>query len=108
MSSIRKDDSHYTEVEAGQEVYCYQVPGNGKEWILEEFIADAPSSSDGWVALIWDYDGTQELIRASYTSVERKLSRTIVGDGVKKLALVLHNKGDSSLVMGGEYKAKEI
>lgn len=106
--ATRKDDLYYTSVTEGQEVISYQVPGNGEQWILEEFIADAPSSSDGFVALVWDYDGTPEYIMVSYTSVQRPLSKTIVGDGTKKLALVLHNGGDSALVMGGSYKAKEL
>lgn len=106
--STRKDDTYYTSVTAGQEVISYQIPENGKEWILEDFIADAPSSSDGYVALVWDYDGTPEYIIVSYTSSHRNLTKTVVGDGVKKLALVLHNSGDSSLIMGGSYKAKEL
>jgi len=106
--SVRKDDSYYTSVTEGQELISYQVPANGKEWFIEEFIADAPSSSDGFVALVWDYDGTPEYIMVSYTSTHRPLSKSVVGDGTKKLALVLHNSGDSSLVMGGSYKAKEL
>jgi hypothetical protein len=106
--AIRKDDSYYTSVSAGQEVISYQVPADGKEWLIEEFIADAPSSSDGYVALVWDYDGTPEYIMVSYTSVQRPLIKSITGDGTKKLAIVLHNGGSDTLVMGGSYKVREL
>jgi hypothetical protein len=107
--AIKKCDSYYAEVSAGQEVYSYLTPGNGKEWEIKTFHADAPSSSDGWVALIWDYDGAgEEIITLTYTSTDRVLNRSITGDGTKKLAIVLHNGGSDNLVMGGEYDAKEL
>jgi len=107
--ATQKNDTYYDEVAAGSEVYSYQVPGDTKEWEVRDFHADAPSSSDGWVALIWDYGGAaEEIITLTYTSVERTLNRSLVGDGVKKLAIVLHNGGSDDLVMGGEYNAKEL
>lgn len=107
--AIQKNDSYYSNVGAGNELSSYEVPGNGAEWEIKTFRADAPSSSDGWVALIWDYEGgSEEIITLTYTSTERVLNRSIVGDGTKKLAIVLHNGGSDNLVMGGEYDAKEL
>ncbi len=107
--AVTKDDAHYAEVSAGQEISSEQVPASGKEWIIGIFQADAPSSSDGWVALVWDYEGaSEEFLTLTYTSTERVISRSVVGDGVKKLAIVLHNGDSDSLVMGGLYKVKEL
>ena len=108
--STNKDDFYYVVVEAGQEIASEQVPTNGKEWIVGEFEGDAPSSSDGYVALVWDYEGAgEEILALTYTSKPpKKLNKVITGDGVKKLALVFHNSGTFDLAMGGCYKAKEL
>lgn len=107
--AVGKDDAHYEVVTAGQEVSHEQVPANGKVWNITYVEADAPSSSDGWIALIWDYGGAnEEILFLTYASKSKSLDREIVGDGTKVLALILHNEGGTDLMMGGCYEAREI
>jgi hypothetical protein len=108
---VDKSRSFYTIVPA---LYEYTddpdyVLGDGVELLIESVKGIAPNSSEGWVALVWDYDGEEEeILFLTYGSDEVKLNRVIVGDGVKKLCLVLHNESGADLAMGGRYKAKEL
>jgi hypothetical protein len=104
-----KSDLHYEKVTGGTEVLVEQTPADGAEWRITKAEGIAPSSSDGWVAVVWDYEGdNEEILFLTYTSSEKQLSRTITGDGTKKLTLVLHNDGGSDLYMGCGYEAKEL
>lgn len=106
---INRDSEYYAIVPSGEEQAWSQVPENGKKWIIRNVEAAAPNCSDGWVAIIWDYDGSNpEVLFVAYDSAEKDLTKSIVGDGAKKLAIVLHNEGLSELVMGGKYKAREL
>lgn len=107
--SIRRDDIYYDSVPFGQEYASEQVPDNGKVWIIESVDFNAPSTDSGWIALIWDYEGNdEEILALTYESKEKALNITIEGDGTKKLALVLHNEGLTTLTMGGSYSVKEL
>lgn len=107
--AIRKDKSFYKSVPMLEEHYDEVVPEDGKEWIIESMEGVAPSSSEGYVALVWDYEGdNEEMLFLTYTSDSKILNRVIVGDGVKRLAVVLHNESGTTLAMGGSYKAKEL
>lgn len=106
---INRDDSHIELVSAGTEVSSEQIPANGAEWEITYIEADAPSSSDGWVSIIWDYGGVGEQpLFLTYTSKAKRTGISVVGDGVKKLAIVLHNESASSLFMSGAYEAREL
>lgn len=107
--AINKDDIQYEKVLAGTEVTIEQIPASGKEWRVTRAEGIAPSSSDGWVAVVWDHEGVnEEILFLTYTSSVKKLSKTIIGDGVKKLVIVLHNDGGSDLFMGCGYEAREL
>jgi len=107
--SIRKDDSKYAVIPPLEEHSQEQIPPDGKEWLIESVEGVAPNSSEGWVALIWDYEGeNEEILFLTYASNSKTINKIIVGDGVKRLAIVLHNESGADLAMGGEYKAKEF
>jgi len=107
--SIRKDQSVYKIVPPLEEHSEEQIPADGKEWVIESVKGVAPNSSEGWVALVWDYEGeNEEILFLTYESGGDRINEVIVGDGVKKLALVFHNESGTDLAMGGSYKAKEL
>lgn len=107
--ATRKDDTYFDSVPFGQEYASEQIPGNGETWFIESVDFVAPSTDTGWVALIWDYEGqSEEILCMTYESTMKFLGVSIVGDGTKKLALVLHNESLTTLTMGGCYKAKEL
>lgn len=107
--AINKNDSYFAAVPLSQEYASEQVPANGKTWIVDSIDFNAPSTDSGWVALIWDYQGSgEQILELTYTSKTKAVNFVLEGDGSKKLALVLHNESLGTLVMGGSYTAKEL
>lgn len=113
--SSRKDRSLYKIIPALEEhsddypEETPQIPGDGQEWLIEMVKGIAPNSSEGWVALVWDYNGdNEEILFLTYGSDEVKINHIIVGDGVKKLCIVFHNESGADLAMGCRYLAKEL
>ena len=115
--AVRKDRTLYKIIPSLQEFAddapeeTPQVPANGKEWFIESVRGTAPNCSEGWVALVWDYDGpNEEYLYATYNSDKdfMPLNKVIVGDGTKKLCIVFHNESGADLLMGFVYKAREL
>lgn len=110
--AIKRDDSYYKEVEPpiiGGEASWSQIPDNGVTWIIDNIETIAPGSNNGWVAVIWDYEGaSEEVLFFSYGSSSKRINRTIIGDGIKKLAIVLYNISAIPLYLGGSYEAREL
>ena len=61
------------------------------------------------VKLVWDIGGPgEEVIASTHGDANVELVRQVVGDGTKKLALVLENDAPSAQVLGGRYEAREL
>jgi len=80
---------------------------NGETWEIGFWYGNANPFRDTHVMLVWDYLGTtEEILALTYTSEYRYLGRTLTGDGVKQLSIVLVNDsaGTERLGAGYEYK----
>ena len=106
---IDRGDSNYETVSAlGREVKD-QVPANGKTWEIVRFVGSAAYLSTTAVKLVWDFGGPgEEVIASTHGDANLELVRQVVGDGTKKLALVLENDAPSAQVLGGRYEAREL
>ena len=78
-----------------------QVIPNGETWHVRLMFANASYLDDVVVCLCWDYGGAgQEVIASSHGDMKFQLDRKLVGDGVKKLAIVLDNATPAARVIG--------
>ncbi len=87
-----------TTVNSGQAIAVTATPANGKKIIVTKFIGNDTSSAKASCKLVWDYDGTPESlwIINEGSPFEGEIETLeddseIVGDGTKKLAIVLDN-----------------
>ncbi len=106
---IDRSDSHYESVAALGRVTKDQVPASGKTWEVVRFAGSAAYSPETSVKLVWDLGGAgEEVIAATHGGANIELVRQVVGDGTKKLALVLENDSLSARTLGGRYEAREL
>jgi hypothetical protein len=83
-----------------------QVVPAGVTWKIVHFTASAAFLDDTEVRLVWDYEGAGETILAlTHGDLNMSMAIDVVGDGVKKLALVLLNDTAATHAVGGCYEA---
>ena len=106
---IDRGDSFYETVAATSQTVRDQVPANGKTWEVLRFIGSGAYLAETSVKLVWDYGGSSEEVLAStHGDANIALVRQVVGDGAKKLALVLENTSLSGQGLGARYEAREL
>lgn len=106
---IDRSDSHYETVAALGRVVKDQVPANGKTWEIVRFVGSAAYLATTAVKLVWDLGGTaEEVIASTHGDANLELVRQVVGDGAKKLAVVLENDAPSAQILGARYEAREL
>ncbi len=106
---IDRSDSIYETVSALGRVVKDQVPANGKTWEIVRFIGSAAYLAVTTVKLVWDFGGAgEEVIASTHGDANLELVRQVVGDGAKKLALILENDGVSAELLGGRYESREL
>ena len=106
---IDRSDSHYETVSALGRVVKDQVPANGKTWEVVRFVGSAAYLPATSVSLVWDFGGAgEEVIASTHGDTNLELVRQVVGDGAKKLAIVLENDADAAQVLGARYEAREL
>ena len=80
------------EVAPSTDVAVTVIPVDGAEIRLVDFEGNAAFSKDALVALVWDYGGTETIMRSTKGSIVSGKQKIIAtGDGVKKVGLVLQN-----------------
>ena len=78
------------------------TPANGKKVNVIKFLGEAPFTKNVVVKLIWDYGGGSEEILWSIEGASEMLDLdSIIGDGVKKIAIALDNGEASAVIMSG-------
>lgn len=104
-----KSKKYYKLVGALTEDASIIIIPNGEIWEVQSWVGSANGYRDTHVALIWDYDSSNENILAlTYGSLKSFIGELLVGDGVKKLAIVLRNDSLNSERLGAEYLAKKV
>jgi hypothetical protein len=84
-----------------------QIPAAGKVWRIERFVGAGAYLDDTIVCLIWDADGTPDILDCTHGDATHDLDIRITGDGVKVLRLALQNDTNDAHIMAGSYVAKE-
>jgi len=85
-----------------------QTIPNGDTWHISEIHIGASGSSACHVSLVWDYGGTEEILFSTGIPTNVHLNKDLVGDGTKKLAIVLTNNCTATKRMGMIYVAEEV
>lgn len=83
------------------------VPANGKVWRITKFTGNGAYLDDTIVCLVWDADGTPDILACTHGDTNMDLNIQVTGDGTKVLRLTIQNDTNEPHVMGGTYKAKE-
>lgn len=86
----------------------YIIP-NGETWEILRWWGSANPSKDCHVALVWDYDGGgEEIVALTHDGEKRDVKREFIGDGSKKLAVVLVNDSLDAERLGGGFEYKVL
>jgi len=99
---------YYKEVSSNTEDSQEFVIPDGETWEITRWNGSANAYRETHVCVIWDYDGTQELIAITYNSEKRDILRTFTGDGTKKMAIVLVNDSPNAERLGAEFDYKVL
>ena len=106
---IDRGDSFYETVAAVTQAVKDQIPPNGKTWEVVRFVGSAAYLAETSVRLVWDYGGVgEEVLASTHGDSNVELVRQVVGDGTKKLAIVLENTSLSGQAIGARYEAREL
>jgi hypothetical protein len=95
----RREHRFYVPVPAGNSVQSDYVVPNGRTFSLEEIGASPSTNCE--VRIIWDVDGTPDLLLATIRDSVQKTFKELVGDGVKKLRILLINNDLLTRSLGG-------
>jgi hypothetical protein len=106
---IDRSDSFYETVPALGDTVKDQVPPAGKTWEIVRFVGSAAYLAETSVKLVWDQGGAgEEVLASTHGDSNVEFVRQVVGDGIKKLALVLENTSQSGQALGARYTAREL
>lgn len=106
---VDRSDNLYETVSALGRVVKDQVPASGKTWEIVRFVGSGAYLPTTAVKLVWDHGGAgEEVIAATHGDANVEMVRQVVGDGAKKLAIVLENDSACAQVLGGRYEAREL
>jgi len=103
MSTI--SDARFVEV-VGLTISLHDlVIPNGETWEIQRISAEASYDSNVSVLFVWDRGGaSEEILLATHASfVDFRLNRQLVGNGIKKFALISQNLSSSRVVIGGSW-----
>ena len=106
---VSQSDHNYGDVAANSETEHDEVIPSGETWRLKLFTANGAYLDDTLVCLMWDRGGDdEELLAASHGDASIPMGKELVGDGAKKLTIVLTNDTSSAHVMGGRWDAEVV
>lgn len=106
--SLPQDKYYYKEVAANIEDASEYIIPNGEIWEVNFWNGSANAYRETHVCLIWDYNGTPEIIAITYNSEKRLMHRQFTGDGSKKIAIVLVNDSPNIERLGAEFEYKVV
>lgn len=107
MAQYQKKE-YIKEVAILTEDYLTWIVPDGKTWVIGEWYGSANPQTDCHVCLIWDYDGTPELVAVTHSEQKRRIDRSFVGDGTKKIAISLRNDNVEIETLAAEFDYKEL
>jgi hypothetical protein len=107
-SHADETEAHYASVPAMTIEVEDQVIPDGEIWLVIRFVGNAVYAQDAEVSLVWDRGGAAEkLIASTHGDADIPLAVPLVGDGVKKLAIVLDNSPTAEHTLGGVWEVQK-
>lgn len=103
-----QNKEYIKEVTANTEDYVTWVIPSGKTWAVGEWYGSANPQTDCHVCIIWDYDGTPEIVSVTHSEQKHRIDRSFVGDGTKKLAISLRNDNVETEAIAAGFDYKEL
>ena len=101
------NERFYKTVSASSQETQDYTPADGAEFILVNAGLSSSSAPDTNVCLIWDADGTPELVMSSYSEiVHTNVNKTYVGDGSKVMRICLTNDLTEQAYLGGYWQGE--
>jgi len=97
----------YMRVAGSDEEHVDYVPGTNEKVYIYEIGGNAALSPDTKVELVWDADGTPEVLFSTHGDAIHKTQILITGENSKVLRLKLTNDSESAETIGGYYSATE-
>ena len=77
---------------------------DGERWEIQRFIGNGAYLPNVTVSLVWDRgEPGEEILAATHGDAEIDVLRVLVGDGVKKLEVVLQNDSNEGQTIGGSW-----
>ena len=107
MSFIR--DHCFKEVSAYTQSAKETLIPDGETWEIQLFVGSAAYLAETVVKLVWDFGGANaEVISSTHGDTTIPVVKTLVGNGAKKLAIVLCNDSGNAQILGGAFEGKKI
>jgi hypothetical protein len=100
--------SKYEEVPATSTVTHDYVVADGATLYLFEIGGNARGTNNSNVEVIWDPDGENRVLMATYGDSRVPSEEALLGDGVKKVRIQITNNTAVALAMGGWFAGVEI
>lgn len=81
---------------------------NGETWQIRRFLGSAAYLPDAVVSIIWDPDGTPEILDLTHGDKDADVGVDITGDGIKVLRISLLNDTNTTQILGAHWEGKKI
>jgi hypothetical protein len=107
-SSADISDTHFQSVPAMTVVNYDTVVPDGETWCVLRFIGSAVYAMDAEVSLVWDPDGENKLLASTHGDADIPLKAEVVGNGAKKLRLMLDNAATGEHTLGGLWEVQKL
>lgn len=101
--STQKIQTYFDEVASYDSEQDDYVPASGEKVLVNSFTGSASHIGKTVVKLVWDPDGTPEILAATHGDVTYRLDKALTGDGSKKLSIILENNSTVTHTMGGQW-----
>lgn len=102
-------DQYFKEVSAYTQSAKETVIPDGETWQIQLFIGSAAYLAETVAKLVWDFGSANaEVISSTHGDAAIPVVKTLVGNGSKKLAIVLCNESGNAQTLGGAFEGKKI
>jgi hypothetical protein len=104
--STEKIQTYFADVGSLSQSQDDYVPANGEVVEVSSFAGSASYIGKTVVKLVWDPDGTPEVLAATHGDAQYRLIKKVTGNGTKKLSIICVNDSNSIHTLGGQWTGR--